>query len=156
MDFEDLEDDDDVLDLVKNADIDDFVHTDGENTKTICYDSLTVIDALSMANDAWSNGAPFDADVRIIKDIVESDPVRVVSKEEYLFNDIPMYCVWGLVSVHSADYPVAIRFYADKEELDSRVFEWSVDQPVNNVCLSAIVEVFKYKESKRWADLLDV
>jgi hypothetical protein len=157
MDFDDTEDEDnDVLDLIKDANIDDFVHTDDEKTKTICYDSITVIDALSLANYAWLSGAPFDADVRIIKDIVDSDPVRIVSKEEVVINSYNMYCVWGLVSVQSLDYPVAIRFYADAEELDSKVFQWSIDQPVNNICLPAIVEVFKHRENERWADLLDV
>ena len=155
MDFDDLEEDDDIMNLVKNSEIDDFVHTDEEKTKTVSYESLTVIDALSMANDAWNNGAPFDVDVRIVKDIIESDPARIVSKEEYSFNDTMMYCVWALVSVKSADYPVAIRFYADKEELDSKMFQWSLDHPVNSVCLTAIVEIFKYRESQRWADLLD-
>ena len=156
MDFDDLEeDDDDIINLVKNSDINDFVHTDEEKIKTVSYESLTIVDALSMANDAWSNGAPFDVDVRIVNDIVESDPARIVSKEEYSFNDTMMYCVWALVSVKSADYPVAVRFYADKEEFDSKAFQWSIDQPVNSICLSAIVEVFKYREKERWSNLLD-
>ena len=153
MDFDNLEDDD-IADLVKNANIDDFVYIDKEEFRTIHYESLTVIDAISMANNAWSNGAPFDTDIRIIKDIVESDPVRIVSKEEYSFNNSLVYCVWGLVSVHSADYPVVIRFYADKADLDSKTFQWSVDQPVNSICLSAIVEIFKYREKERWSNLL--
>lgn len=152
MDFEDPEED--IVDMVKHSSIDDFVHTEEDVTKSVEYKSITVIDALEMANNAWTDGAPFDVDIRIIKDIVDSDPVRIVETHEIVVNDIEMYCVWGLVSVKSTDYAVPIRFYARKDALDSKVFNWSMDQPVNNICLYAIVQLFKHWENDRWSDLL--
>lgn len=141
---------------MENANVEDFIHTDEDQTKTVEYKSLTVIDALDLANNAWSNGAPFDADVRVIKDIVDSDPVRIVDMHEVEINGHNMYCVWGLVTVSAVDYPVPIRFYADKNGLDSKVFNWSIERAINQVCLEAIVELFRHKENERWSNLLDV
>lgn len=140
---------------ISDYEIDDFVHTDEEHTRKIKYESVTLVDALDMANEAWENGASFDTDIRIIKDAVDSDPVRVVSKERVIVRDTNMYCVWAVVTVNSCDYPVPIRFYADAEDFDNCSFEWSMEHPVNSICLSGVVEVLKNREHSRWSELLD-
>lgn len=153
MEYEEPEDD--IKNMIMNSNIDDFIRTEEEDKQTVEYRSITIIDALEMANDAWSNGAPFDVDYRVLKDLIESDPVRIVDMQEVVINNHKMYCVWGIVSVKSVDYDVPIRFYADKEELDSKTFSWSIDRDINHICLQAIIELLKYKETKRWSELLD-
>lgn len=144
--------DDDKFD---HLDFDDFIFVDEEEIGTVKYAALNFIDALRMANKAWSNGAPFDTDIRIIKDAVVHTPVRIVHKENVVIKGNKMYCLWGLIEVNSVPYAIPIRLYCFREDYDESVFDWVIDQPTNNISLSAIVELLEYNEEKNWSDLLD-
>lgn len=144
--------DDDKFDYLN---FDDFVFVNEKETGTVKYSCLEFIEALRMANKAWSNGAPFDTDIRIVRDAVVHTPVRIVHKENVTIGGNEMYCLWGLIEVFSVPYPIAIRFYVFREEYHNNVFTWAIEQPTNNISLAAIVELFEHHEEKNWADLLD-
>ena len=143
------------IEITEDMSFDDFIETDNEDLKNIVYNSVSVVDALSIANEAWKDGAPFDTDIRIIKDIVISDPLRIVQKEPVKINGKEFYCVWAMATVHGKDYGVPIRFHADKDALNDAIFEWSVEQPKNKVSLAGIVIVMKHKEQQLWSGLLE-
>ena len=153
LDFNSEEED--FIDTTEEMKFDDFIETDNEDLKTVVYESVSVVDALEIANRAWKSGAPFDTDIRIIKDIVASDPLRIVHKESVKINGVEYYRVWAMATVYNKDYGVAIRFHADREELDDVIFYWSVEQPSNKIYLAGIIIVMKQKEHQLWSGLLD-
>lgn len=148
-------DEEQFIEISENITFDDFIETDDEKTKNIVYTSIDVVDALEIANDAWSLGAPFDTDTRILKDIVVSDPLRIVQKDVVEIDGQQFYRVWAMATVHGKDYGVPIRFHADMEAFDAVTFEWAVDQSENRVSLQGIIMVMKQGERQRWSSLLD-
>jgi hypothetical protein len=139
-------DDDINLDNLSYLDVDDINETD--------FESVTFVDFMKMANNAWNDGGMFDVDINIIKDAVWDTPVKVLQRRVIEVDDVQMYEIWASIEVKSASYLVPIRINAHIDEYNKNMFTWKVNSPAQCVNLTGMIDAFEEHEEYKWGDLL--
>jgi hypothetical protein len=124
-----------------------------EDCIEIEYEAVTFIDFLKMAKNSWDIGAPFDVDMKIIKDSDRDTPVKILQRKTVEINGDDMYEVWGGVAT-SNPYLVPIRIYATLAEYHDSVFPWKVEVPAQNVNVDDLISALENEEDSKWEDLL--
>lgn len=124
-----------------------------EDCIEIEYEAVAFIDFLKMAKNSWDIGAPFDIDMKIIKD-ADGSPVRILQRKTVEINGEDMYELWCGVSTHNP-YLVAVRFYSTLAEYHDSMFVWKVETPAQNVNISELINALQEHEDSKWEDFLN-
>lgn len=140
--------------MIEDVNITEYVEIDEEDAIDIDFESVSFIDFLKMANNAWKNDAPFDIDMDIIKEASMSTPIKVLQRRTVTINDADMYEIWGGLKMKNLDYLVAVRFHALIEDYNLNSFNWKVSTPSQSVDLDSIIKALEDHQSGQWESLL--
>lgn len=136
-------------------DISDFYVENSDSENEVDFDCLTLVDAMSMADEAWSLGAGFDIDPNLLARISSTSVVRIVQFDKVKVEGHDMCILWGEVDIEGLNFEVPIRFYALESAYTEKVFKHKSFYPDRSVDLQAYIEKIEEIENSKWENVLN-
>ena len=139
--------------MIEDIDLDNHGFVDDDYIE-IEFESVTFIDMIKMANNAWCDGAIFDIDLRVLRDAVWDTPVKIVQRRLIDVGDQKMYEIWANAEMKSVQYQVPVRIYAHVEEYNACMFTWKTNLPNQHIDLPSMIKSYEDYVDYKLGDLL--